>query len=379
MNAPLAGVRVVDFSELLPGPFFTQSLVELGADVLKIERPPHGDNLRRLAPGVFASVNRGKRSLLADLKDADEARRMADIASAADIVVESYRPGVMGRLGLDYARLCARNPRLIYVSLTGYGQTGPDAMLPGHDLNYLAASGSLALSGRVGGPVEQTFGLPVADLGGAMAALSATLAALYQREHSGRGQHLDVSLTDTIVHWMNPRLGHFSQLGVTERGEQRRLARERAAYGTFTCRDGREITIAALEDHFWKRLVRALPLGPCDDPLFDDHRRRGAEAASINRVIAEVLAGMDSDEAVRRLIEADVPVMPVLAPLELAAHPQFAHRALIADTEAGPFCRFPVSLEGMSPLPRETTRLAASREMPGGTDGSVGAASSPAA
>ncbi|ODT37593.1 MAG: hypothetical protein ABS55_02900 [Lautropia sp. SCN 70-15] len=252
-------------------------------------------------------------------------------------------------------------------------------MLPGHDLNYLAASGSLALSGRVDGPVEQTFGLPVADLGGAMAALSATLAALYQRERSGRGQYLDVSLTDSIVHWMNPRLGHFSQLGVSERGEQRRLSRERAAYGTFRCRDGREITIAALEDHFWKRLVRVLSVGPYADPTFDDHRRRAAEAAAINGAIARALIEIDCCDAVQRLVDADVPVMPVLAPSDLATHPQFAHRGLIVETEGGPFCRFPVALEGMLNVPCEATPLTPSVDRGGVRAEPIGPEPEPAA
>ena len=138
---PLADITVVDFSELLPGPFFTQALAEMGARVIKIERPPHGDNARRLGAGGFSAVNRGKESLLVDMKDEAQRAQVRQLVASADIVVESYRPGVMARLGMDFASLQATCPRLIYVSLSGYGQAGPWAKLPGHDINYLAAAG----------------------------------------------------------------------------------------------------------------------------------------------------------------------------------------------------------------------------------------------
>ncbi|MFP5476993.1 MAG: CoA transferase, partial [Gammaproteobacteria bacterium] len=180
---PLAGITVLDFSELLPGPFFTQMLAEMGAEVIKVERPPHGDNARRLGPGGFEAVNRGKKSVLLDLKDEAGRARAHALLAGADVLVESYRPGVMTRLGLDHASLQAAHPRLVYVSLSGYGQDGPWAQLPGHDINYLAAAGVMALSGEPGGPPAPGFGLPAADLCGAMYALSATLAALLQRQH----------------------------------------------------------------------------------------------------------------------------------------------------------------------------------------------------
>src|SRR3990167_7800827 len=205
---PLADITVVDFSELLPGPFFTQALAEMGARVIKIERPPHGDNARRLGAGGFSAVNRGKESLLVDMKDEAQRAQVRQLVASADIVVESYRPGV------------------------------------------------LAVSGEAGGQPALGVGLPVADLCGAMYALSSTLAALFQRESTGQGQHLDVALTDCALHWMNPRLGTYRESGAATLEAQREVTLVKPAYGAFACLDGRYLSIAALEDHFWQRLCQ---------------------------------------------------------------------------------------------------------------------------
>src|SRR5690606_2989282 len=266
-SPPLDGVVVLDFSELLPGPFFTQSLVELGATVIRIERPPHGDKLAQLAPDVFTSVNRGKQRFMVDLRTEDGRAQVNAWLEKADVLVESYRPGVLGRYGLDYPTLQARHPRLIYVSLSGYGQDGVDAALPGHDINYLAAAGVLALAGDPEGPPQAAAGVPVADLCGASYGLSALLAALFQRERTGRGQHLDVSLTEAPLHWLNVRLAAMREGGHRDTASQR-AALERAAYGAFACRDGSYISIAALEDHIWANLVGVLDMGRFADPAF---------------------------------------------------------------------------------------------------------------
>jgi len=346
---PLDGLKVIDFSELLPGPFFTQSLAEMGAQVLKVERPPGGDNTRRMGPGVFEAVNRGKQSLLADLKDPQQRAQVRARVAEADVLVESYRPGTMARLGLDAASLCAEFPRLIYVSLSGYGQQGPWADLPGHDINYLGAAGVLAVSGRPGEGPEQSFGLPVADLSGAMYALSSTLAALLQRERTGRGQHLDVSLADCALHWMNPRLGAWRSLEATSIEAQRDVSLVKPAYGAFACRDGRHVSVAALEDHFWVRLCEALDLSPYQGEAHRSILARKKAAAAINARIAEALAGLDADEAFTVLQRHDVPVAPVVAPAELAALPQFATREKFEAGGPLPLVRYPVPLAGMAP------------------------------
>jgi CoA:oxalate CoA-transferase len=356
MNAPLAGIRVADFTELLPGPFMTQALVELGADVLKIERPPHGDPVRRGSPGLFGTVNRGKRSVMLDLKSTEGLERALRLTEDADIVVEGYRPGVMTRLGLGYEAVRLRNPGVVYLSLTGYGQDGPMRLVPGHDLNYLASAGLTSLCGEPGGPPRHGIGLPIADLGGSMYALSALMAALFQRERTGRGQHLDVSMTDCAAHWLNARKGVFHRNGTNDVPGQRRAALMRPAYGVFDCRDG-AVTIAALEGHFWKALVRTLKLDAFDQPEYEALPARSRDCEEINTVIAQVIATMTQAEAVNLLLEADVPVAPVLSPAEADGSPHFAARGLARETCVGPLTPFPVRLAGMGDFPEEIPDL----------------------
>lgn len=363
MTAPLTGITVVDFSELLPGPFLTQNLCELGAEVIKIERPPHGDNARRLASGVFAAVNRGKRSVVADLKNEADRQQVRALIAGADIVVETYRPGVMARLGLDYLSLASEFPRLIYASLTGYGQDGPLAQLPGHDLNYLAAAGATALSGIPQDGPAHAIGLPAADLCGAMYGLSAVLAALFQRTHSGRGQHLDIAMADCVAHWMNPRIGHFAEAELDTLDAQRRDALVKPAYGVFRTRDNQYITVAALEDHFWARLCSVLDMPSHQGAEFAAYKQRARAADAINLAVGQAIAALDAQEAERLLREADVPVAPVVAPGEIASFPQFAARGLTVATPHGVFARFPVVLNGTQSMAIDSPPLGADSGM----------------
>lgn len=343
-SAPLAGVRVLDFSELLPGPFMTQSMAELGADVLKVERPPHGDPVRRSAPALYAAVNRDKRSMMADLKQDGEHASVLALADEADVLVEAYRPGVMDRLGFGWGALRQRNPRLVYVSLSGYGSDGPWAQRPGHDINYLAAAGIVALAAKESAP-SPTFGVPMADLNGAMYALAAVHAALYQREHNGRGQRLDVSLAESSLHGINPRLAMFHQLQAKTLDQQREIAQRRPGYGTFRCRDGGWITLGALEDHFWQALVAALGLDNLAGEDCRGYAQRHRQSERINAAIADALGRVDVQAAIDRLVAADVPVAEVCEPAQLTAHPQWAARGLFVDTPGGPQVRFPVRME----------------------------------
>ncbi|MGY4803435.1 CaiB/BaiF CoA transferase family protein [Teichococcus aerofrigidensis] len=343
MPAPLHGLRVLDFSELLPGPFLTGCLAELGATVLKVERPPAGDPVRRMSPGVFGAANRGKDSVLIDLKQPEGRAQAQALADDFDVLIESFRPGVMARLGLDYSGLAARNPKLIYVSLSGYGQNGPYAAVPGHDLNYLSVAGLKAIS-------SGSAGVPVADLCGSVYGLAGVLAALLQRATTGRGQHLDVALAECALHWMNPRLGRFAGAGAEDLEAQRRMALARPGYGAFACRDGRSISIGALEDHFWARLASSLMLAPFDT---DDHARmaqRVPQTEAINALIATRCAEEESEPLLQRLLAADIPAAPVVSPAELAQFPQFVVRGAMMPTVLGPLARFPVRLQGMEDL-----------------------------
>lgn len=346
MSGPLDGLTVADFSELLPGPFMTGAMAEMGARVIKIERPA-GDGMRRSQPGTFEIVNRGKSSVALDLKDPDDQARAIEIVRDADVMVEGFRPGVMDRLGLGYQAMAALNPRLVYISMSGYGQTGPLVKAPGHDLNYLAQAGVTSLCGTPDGPPEHSFGLPVADLGGGIYGLAAVLAALLQRGTTGRGQHLDLSITDCLAHWVNPRRGVYNVTGITDLQAQRRVALVRPAYGVFACRDG-AISIAALEDHFWRALCAALDLGAFDDPAFAGIAARREKAQALNAAIAAAVAPMDRDDALALMARHDVPASPVLTVDETTASAHFAARELIVETACGPAVPFPVRLDGMA-------------------------------
>lgn len=344
---PLQGIHVLDFTELLPGPFLSQNLVELGAHVTKIERPPHGDNARLMAPGVFHAANRGKDCIQVDLKSSQGHAQIKQLLETTDVLLEAYRPGVMKRLGLDYATLSARYPRLIYASISGYGQTGERALLPGHDLNYQAVSGALALSGLPDGRPEHVFGLPVADLCGAMYGFSAVLAALFQRVQSGKGQYLDIALADCLAHWMNPRLGAFQAQGLDALDQQRQDVLDKPAYGVFRCRDDQEITICALENHFWQRLVQCLELNTFTDAAFMDYEHRAKSASAICQAIAAQVQQRESNELHAALVAADVPAMLLVKPSDLLDTSLAAGRDLQA-RDGTSFLRFPVSLSGMS-------------------------------
>ncbi|MEW2353338.1 CoA transferase [Spirillospora sp. NPDC029432] len=338
-GGPLEGLTVVDFSELLPGPFLTQNLADLGARVVKVERPG-GDGARTLSPGLFAAVNRGKEQVSADLKDPADLRRVRGLVAGADAVVEGFRPGVMARLGLGPAETVAAHPRLVYVSISGFGQTGPLAGEPGHDVTYAAHAGVAALAGTPDGPPSWGPGVPVADLCAAMYAMSALLAALRERDRTGRGRHLDVSIRDCLAHWLNPRLGPFHLDGATAVPDQRAMALRRPAYGTFTCADGRAVAVAAIEDHFFARLVRTLGLDRWDGPRWSAYRARQEAAEEINASIAAALAAREARAVLAELSAAGVPAAPVLSPAEAVA----ASARSVADPVAGRLLPFPVAM-----------------------------------
>jgi len=356
MNAPLEGLKVIDFSELLPGPFLSQCLVEMGARVTKVERPPRGDGLRTTSPGLFGTVNRGKGSVVLNLKDAGDVETALALVRDADVMIEGFRPGVMDRLGLGWDAVKAVNPGCVYISMSGFGATGPWVKAPGHDLNYLALAGVTALCGEPGGAPDHTFGLPVADLGGALYGLSSVLAALMQKGRTGEGQHIDLSITDCLAHWVNTRRALYNHGNVRDFEDQRRMALVRPAYGVFACTDG-AVSVASLEDHFWAATCRALDMGEFADEAYAKIAARRPVSEAINARLAQQIAPMSRDQAMTLFEEHDVPASPVLTPDEAAASEHFAARGLIVETDAGPITPFPVRLQGMGPVSPSAPKL----------------------
>jgi crotonobetainyl-CoA:carnitine CoA-transferase CaiB-like acyl-CoA transferase len=283
---PLAGVKVLDFSTLLPGPMAGLMLAEAGADVVKIERPGVGEELRHYEPKWgrdaigFALLNRGKKSLAIDLKDLRQVALLEPLIRKADVLIEQFRPGVMDRLGLGFRALSAINPRLVYCSITGYGQTGPKAGTAGHDLNYLGDAGLLSLS--LGDPQRPTVP-PVlaADLaGGSYPAVVNILLALMQRERTGKGSHLDIAMTDNLFMLMTWAMGQGLAAGRWPVSGNEFLTGGSPRYQIYPTADGRYLAVAALEQKFWDTVCELIGLPrKCARSLPPARPRRGSGAS----------------------------------------------------------------------------------------------------
>ncbi len=293
-QGPLSGIRVLDFTTLLPGPMATLMLAEAGAEVIKFERPG-GEDMRRFWPHwgqesvMFAMLNRGKKSVAADLKDAKTRDRVLAMGKDADVVVEQFRPGVMDRLGLGYAQFRAVNPKIVYCAITGYGQSGPRRDRAGHDLNYIGDAGLLALSS--GGPGHRT--LPpalIADIaGGSYPAVMNILLALRQRDATGAGCFIDISMTESVFPFAYWAIGAGLGAGRWPADGGGRLTGGSPRYHLYETRDGKVAAVAALEQKFWESFTAAIGL----EPEFIDDRRD--EEATIERV-AEIVAGKTAAE-----------------------------------------------------------------------------------
>jgi crotonobetainyl-CoA:carnitine CoA-transferase CaiB-like acyl-CoA transferase len=334
----LDGIRVLDLTVWRPGPYATQLLAELGADVIKVE-PPGGDPMR-VYPDLFASLNANKRSVVLDLKSDEGRRRALALAADADVVVEGFRPGVVDRLGVGPAEVRAVNPDVVYCSLSGMGQTGPLAAASGHDLNYQAWAGALAPDG--GAPVVGA--LPVADLAGGMAAALGIVAALLGRVRTGDGETVDVAMTDVLATWTGAARPRAE--GTSDPSDPG--ARRVPGYGVFATRDGRHVTLGVLtEDHFWTALCDELAAGLAADGVRDlGFVDRSARLDELQSLIGDAIAGRDRDELVVALLAVGVPVAPVLDRSEMLASPHLRSRGVVtADPWADPATGYPVRFE----------------------------------
>ncbi len=287
-QGPLAGIRVLDFTTLLPGPMATLLLAEAGAEVIKVEHPD-GENMRRFKPSwgkesvMFAMLNRGKKSVAADLKRPHARDRVIALAKTADVVVEQFRPGVMDRLGLGYGALSALNPRIIYCAITGYGQSGPRSTRAGHDLNYIGDAGLLALSS--GPPGHRTVPPAlIADIaGGSYPAMMNILLALRQRDVTGEGTFIDVSMTESVFPFTYWAIGAGLSAGDWPEDGGDRLTGGSPRYRLYETRDGKVAAVAALEQKFWESFTAAIGLEP---EFIDDERDRAATIARVTEIIA---------------------------------------------------------------------------------------------
>ena len=320
---PLSHLTVLDMTVNVPGPFCSTILSDLGARVIKVE-PPGGDPLRH-SPGMWASLNRGKQSIVLDLKTAEGQGALAALAGVTDIVLEGWRPGVAQRLGADYPTLSAQNPRLAYCSISGFGQDGPWRARAGHDLNYLALSGYLSVQTAVEGRPWPPPVL-VSDLVSGLYCAIAVLASVAGSQVTGEGSYVDLSMTEAALSLLGPEIGQAT----SGNGDSRHPNVTRIPhYGLFLCADGKWISLGIVhEDHFWDRLCSAAGLEGLAGVRFDERLQRGAE---IERTLHETFARKPSSEWEEVLRGVDVPASAVVDLDEAFASPQFQSRGAFVD------------------------------------------------
>jgi crotonobetainyl-CoA:carnitine CoA-transferase CaiB-like acyl-CoA transferase len=325
----LTGVRVIDLTRLLPGAFATLMLAELGAEVIKVEDPRGGDPMRHLPPfvdgrGVYdLLLGRGKKSVALDLKSNDDQVSLSKLVATADVVVESFRPATAARLGVTADAFRSADPRLIHASITGYGQTGPYAERPGHDLNYVAVSGLLATERPTPTALPKMF---IADVGGgAVSAVVAILAALFERERTGEGASLDISMHEAALYWvMLPGARDLIDAGASATGELPTFG-VHACYNVYETSDGQQVALGALEGKFWTTFCEAVGRP-------DLTPRHLTDQVDQERLLAEVRAIFRTrtrDEWLHFFAGHDVCLSPVNSPGEAFVDPHISARGAV--------------------------------------------------
>jgi alpha-methylacyl-CoA racemase len=352
VTGPLAldGLRVLDLTRLLPGGFCSMLLADFGADVIKVEDTGLGDYVRWAPPhyegaepsagsALFLSLNRGKRSVRIDLKSPAGKDVMLRLVRDADVLIESFRPGVMDRLGVGYERLRQENPGLVYCAITGYGQDGPNRNRSGHDMNYLGLNGILGLTGEADGPPIPAAA-QIADLGGgAMMAVAGILIALHERAHSGEGQLVDCSMFDGSLSFLAMLAGEMLADGSIPRRGELRLAGGIVCYRPYRCADG-YVTLGALEPKFWAEFCRGVDREDLLDRAFD---RPGSDA---HRAVCEVFAERTRAQWLQFASEHDCCLEPVLGLDEALEGDQVAAREMVVELDQ-PGAERPVRLLGV--------------------------------
>ena len=330
MTLPLEGLRVLDLSRLLPGPFATMVLADLGADVVKVEEPGGGDWLRGMPPlagdesGAFHALNRNKRSISIDLRRPEGVATFLRLARRADAVVESFRPGVLDRLGVGWEALRRENRRLVLCSISGYGQDGPYAQRAGHDLDYCAIAGVLAANGTPERPAP--IGVQVADVaGGAWPAAAGVLAALLGRDRTGEGAHVDVSMTEGALAMLALPLGMAWSRGTPIARGTELLDGGAGCYDVYRTKDGKFVALGALEPKFFSAFCAAVGRPELAERQLDDGGR-GPRAE-----LEAIFAARTRDEWTALAARHDVCLAPVLEGEEPQRDPQLAARGAFVD------------------------------------------------
>jgi crotonobetainyl-CoA:carnitine CoA-transferase CaiB-like acyl-CoA transferase len=343
---PLGGIRVLDFTRVLAGPSASLALADLGAAIIKIEPPGTGDETRLFPPfrdnvsHYFLSVNRGKKSIVIDLKTEAGITLVKDLVAKCDILIENYRPGVMDSLGLGYATLSAINPKLIYCAISGFGMTGPMRDLPSFDIVLQALSGALSINGEPGRmPIK--LGIPLGDLVGGINGPIGILAALYERSVTGRGRLIDVSLLDGLI----GMLGYLAQLTFFTNEDPKPQGSQHpnlVPYGIFPAQDG-AIVVACLTNSFWKRICEALGREDLiQDPRYETIQMRRDNRSAVNDMITTFTSDKTVQDLVAVFTRHQVPHAPILGIKEALAQPQAVARNLVVEAEHATLGNIPI-------------------------------------
>ncbi len=374
MSGPLTGVRVLDLTWVLSGPYAAMTLCDLGAEVIKVERPPYGDIARTTGPFIddesayFISVNRGKHSVSLDLRAPDGRDAFLRLVERADVVIENFTPGVMARLGLDYDTLAARNPRLIMCSISGFGQTGPDRDLPALDVIVQGAGGVMSITGEPGGPPVRP-GLSIGDIAAGLYAAIAVLAALHERGGGGRGQYLDVSMLDCQLAILENAYTRYFATGEPP-GALGTRHPSATPFQAFPTKDGHiVIALSWGAENQWGLLCGFLGLPELiDDERFETSGKRTASHAVLEPILSAAFQTRTTEEWLADLRPAGIPSGPLNTIATAAAMPQVAAREMIVRSEhpkVGPvtlinhpvkFSRTPARIQGPSPSVGQDSR-----------------------
>ncbi len=335
---PLEGVRVLDLSRAMAGPYCTMMLGDLGADIIKVERPKMGDDSRHWGPpfvegesSYYLSANRNKRSIALDFRTEPGKRVLRRLAAVSDVVVENFKLGSLEKLGLDYDSLKGLNPRLIWASITGYGATGPDAALPGYDLMALAEGGAMSVTGESEGK-PMKLAPPIVDITTGMFTAFAVVAALRARELTGQGQRVDLSLLETQLAWL-ANVGSIYLIGGREPRRRGTAHSNIAPYSIFLARD-RYFALAVGNDAQWATFCAAIDHEELrDDPRFVTNGDRAANQDELTQVLNQIFATQDASDWVRILRVAGIPCAPINTVSEAFDSPQAAARDMVLEVD----------------------------------------------
>jgi len=331
---PLEGIKVLDLTRVLAGPFCTMILADMGAEVIKIEQPGRGDDTREFGPpfqkgesAYFLSINRNKKSITLDIKSDNGREIIRRLVQRSDILVENFRPGALKKLGFDYETASTINPRLIYASVSGFGQTGPWSAKPGYDLAIQGLGGIMSLTGDAGGPPYKV-GVSQADLAAGLYAVQGIVLALYAREKTGRGQLVDVGMFDCQISLLSFQAGIYFMTGVspTRKGNQHPTI---CPYETFKARD-RYLTIAVGNDRLWQKFCALLGLDKLrNHPEYSTNPTRVQHRDRLFPIIQEEIGKRESAYWLTLFEENGIPSGPILSVEEALAQPQTAAREMV--------------------------------------------------